>query len=83
VRPALSASAIAREGLTHVSIEKMAKAGLGDDVIVSMIQSEAPDSAPYNRSYRSACFMTINLPFIFEAYRGSYAREHHPLAHFC
>jgi len=32
--------ALAQEALTNASIEKMAKAGLGDDVIVSMIQSQ-------------------------------------------
>jgi hypothetical protein len=31
---------LAQEPLTNASIEKMAKAGLGDDVIVSMIQSQ-------------------------------------------
>lgn len=38
---ALSASAIAQEALTNDSIEKMATARLGDDVIVTMIQSQA------------------------------------------
>jgi len=37
---ALCASAIAQEALTNDSIEKMAKARLGDDVIVSVIQSQ-------------------------------------------
>ena len=37
---ALSALAIAQEALTNDSIEKMAKARLGDDVIVSVIQSQ-------------------------------------------
>ena len=38
---ALSASAIAQETLTNDSIEKMAMARLGDDVIVAMIQNQA------------------------------------------
>lgn len=37
---ALSVVAAAQQPLTNESIEKMAKAGLGDDVIVSMIQSQ-------------------------------------------
>jgi hypothetical protein len=37
---ALSMVATAQQPLTNESIEKMAKAGLGDDVIVSMIQSQ-------------------------------------------
>jgi hypothetical protein len=37
---ASSALAIAQEALTNDSIEKMAKARLGDDVIVSVIQSQ-------------------------------------------
>jgi hypothetical protein len=38
---ALSAAAFAQQVLTNESVEKMAKARLGDDVIVSMIQSQA------------------------------------------
>jgi hypothetical protein len=38
---ALSATLFAQEALSNASIEKMAKAGLGDVVIVSMIQSQA------------------------------------------
>jgi len=37
---ACSIAAIAQQPLTNDSIEKMVKAGLGDDVIVSMIQSQ-------------------------------------------
>jgi hypothetical protein len=37
----LSAAAFAQQVLTNESVEKMAKARLGDDVIVSMIQSQA------------------------------------------
>ena len=37
---ALSIVATAQQPLTNESIEKMAKAGLGDDVIVSMIQNQ-------------------------------------------
>src|SRR5215471_4676951 len=36
----LSIVATAQQPLTNESIQKMAKAGLGDDVIVSMIQSQ-------------------------------------------
>jgi hypothetical protein len=38
---ALCAAAFAQQVLTNESVEKMAKARLGDDVIVSMIQSQA------------------------------------------
>jgi len=38
---ALSTAAFAQQVLTNESVEKMAKARLGDDVIVSMIQSQA------------------------------------------
>jgi hypothetical protein len=38
---ALSAALFAQETLSNTSIEKMARARLGDDVIVSMIQSQA------------------------------------------
>ena len=38
---ALSAASIAQEALSNASIEKMVRARLGDDVIVSMIQSQA------------------------------------------
>jgi hypothetical protein len=38
---ALSAALIAQEALSNASIEKMVRARLGDDVIVSMIQSQA------------------------------------------
>jgi hypothetical protein len=38
---ALCAAALAQQVLTNESVEKMAKARLGDDVIVSMIQSQA------------------------------------------
>ena len=37
---ALSAAAFAQQALTNDSVEKMVKGGLGDDVIVSMIQSQ-------------------------------------------
>ena len=36
----ISCMAVAQEALTNASIEKMAKAGLGDDVIISMIQGQ-------------------------------------------
>src|ERR1700730_7834405 len=38
---AFCAAAFAQQVLTNESVEKMAKARLGDDVIVSMIQSQA------------------------------------------
>ena len=38
---ALCAGALAQQVLTNEAVEKMAKARLGDDVIVSMIQSQA------------------------------------------
>jgi hypothetical protein len=38
---ALSTAAFAQQVLTNESVEKMAKARLGDDVIISMIQSQA------------------------------------------